>query len=73
MPSKIWPVKRKLAVMSTTPGATLPATACASIPEVLVLPLPLLLPLPGPLPGDGMSCGPRVGEKLLLLVGSDFA
>ena len=43
--------------MSTSPGLTLPATACSSMPEVLVL------PLPGLLAGDGTSCG----EKLLLL------
>ena len=52
--------------MSTTPGVTLAPTACGSMPEVLVLPLPWLLD------GDGMSCG----EKPLLLLlpeGSDLA
>src|SRR5215831_2886079 len=63
VPSNTWPVKRRVAVMSTNPGSTLPATACSSMPEVLVL------PLPGLPDGDGMSWG----EKLLLLWGGDFA
>jgi hypothetical protein len=49
--------------MSTSPGSTLPATACSSMPEVLVL------PLPGLPAGDGTSCG----EKLLLLDDGDLA
>src|SRR5262249_50548316 len=64
VPSNTWPVKRRVAVMSTNPGSTLPATACSSMPEVLVL------PLPGLPDGDGMSRG----EKLLLLLdGADLA
>src|SRR5262249_31932768 len=53
VPSKTWLVERRLAVISTTPGVTLAATACGSMPEVLVLPLPLLPD------GDGMSCGEK--------------
>jgi hypothetical protein len=49
--------------MSTSPGSTLVATDCSSMPEVLVL------PLPGLLAGDGTSCGEKL--LLLLLLGDD--
>jgi len=49
--------------MSTIPGSTLLATACSSMPEVLVL------PPPGLLAGDGTSWG----EKLPLLEDGDLA